>query len=345
MSSFMVPLFKMRFLWWLILAAGLRLILMFLCLPVTDGYYFTSEGVSCLLSLKNPYEHTFTTIPLEFLTKGGQSVFAYLPFVPIFSLPFYLLGDVRYGFILCDLLIGYAINRINFGEGCRKALTSSLIYLFFPATVAWAVWAGANTNIGVAFLMLSLLFLQRKDEVKAGVFFGFSLAAIQFSIVLAPFLIFYSFKNGLRKFFMYSIAVCGLIITPFLLSDMRGMIDDVLLFNLTRQTLPVFVISSFTQAEFNLSINAFLFTFFGFTLSLLLRIAILLPVLVLLTKDCEDFNKTILRAFAFSTLFLFILLSNFLINYLILTLSLALIIRTTSRLALERKDEFQVKGN
>lgn len=328
MGSFMDPLFKMRLLWWFILAAGIRLILMFFISPITDAYYFTSEGVSCLLSLKNPYEHTFTTIPLELLTKGGQSVFAYLPFVPIFSIPFYLLGDVRYGFILCDLLIGYAIYRIN-EDGRRKALTASLIYLFFPATVAWAVWTGVNTNIGVALLMLSLIFLQRKDEVKAGVFFGLSLAATQFSLVLVPFLIFYSLKNNLRRFFPYSIAVCGLIVMPFLLSNVRGMIDDALLFNLTRETLPVFAMSSFPHAEFNLSINAFLSAFFGFTLPLLLRIAILLPVLVLLVKGCKDFHRTVSRAFTFSTLFLFVLLNNFLVNYLILTLSLALILRTS----------------
>lgn len=119
MNNKYLSLFKTRFFWWL-LAASIRLILIYLLSPITDGFYFTTESVSCILSLKNPYNHTFTTIPSNLITKGSESVFAYLPFVPIFSILFYLLGDIRYGFILCDILIGYTIYRINKKMGSQK---------------------------------------------------------------------------------------------------------------------------------------------------------------------------------------------------------------------------------
>ncbi|MFH0748817.1 MAG: hypothetical protein V1915_02705 [Candidatus Bathyarchaeota archaeon] len=319
------PLFKKQFTWWLILAISIRFIVLYFFSPITDGFYFTTESVSCILSLKNPYTHTFTTIPANLLTKNSESVFAYLPFVPIFSIPFYLLGEIRYGFILCDIFIGYSIYDILKKNSYKKAKTSCLIYLFLPFTILWTAWAGVNTNIGIAFLMLSILFLTKGDEEKAGVCFGLSLAAIQFSLFLIPFLFFYSFKNSFKKFPLYSIAVCGLITMPFFLSDMQGVIYDILLYNLTRQTLPVFAMASFPHMEFNLSINNFLFTFFGFTIPLFLKITILLPVLILLVMNCADFRKMIANSFIFSTIFLFILPNNLLINYFILPIALGLI--------------------
>jgi len=123
-------LFKIQFVWWLIIAAGIRLILVFLITPITDAYYVTTESVSCLLSLKNPYNYTFTSVPSELMTKGGETVFAYLPFVTIFSIPFYLLGDIRYGFIVCDLIIGYVIYKIN-GKTVTKEQSKLLYYIFF----------------------------------------------------------------------------------------------------------------------------------------------------------------------------------------------------------------------
>ena len=318
-------LIETQFLLWLLIAASIRLLLVFSVKPITDAYYVTTESAFCLLSLKNPYNYTFTTVPPELMTIGGESIFAYLPFVAIFSIPFYIFGDIRYGLIFSDLLIGCGIYLINLRNNRRGALVASLIYLFLPLTIGWTTWTGVNTNIGVAFIMLSLVFLQKEDEIKAGIFFGLSLATTQFSLILFPFIFIYSIQKGLKKFAFYSIALEGLIVIPFLLYDVNGFINDILLFNLTRKTNPIFYMSSFPYAEFNLSLNGILSTFFGVTIPLTIRIIMLLPALFLLAKNCTNFNRTIVSSLIFSTLFLFILLNNFLINYLILLLPLILI--------------------
>lgn len=313
------------------IAIGVRVIPILLISPITDGYYFTTESISCVLSLENPYNHTFSAIPSSLLTKGSESIFAYLPFVTIFSTPFYLIGDIRYGFTLSDILIGFAIYRINLKSHSHKAILLSSIYLFFPFTIGWTVWAGVNTNIGVAFLMLSVMFMQDHRGLEAGTCFGLSLAALQLSWIVMPFLFYYFFKNGLKRFFLYSIAVCGMIMIPFFAAGINDMVYDVLLFHLTRQTAPVFIMNSFPHAEINVSINGFLHTFLGFEIPLYVKAFILLPTIFILLRKSTDFRKTVFNALIFSIIFLFILPNNLLINYLVLPLSLLLIVSHCNR--------------
>jgi hypothetical protein len=321
-----------KYLWLLALAAIIRVILLFLIPPIVDVFYFTTESVSCILTFKNPYNHTFSTVPPSILTKGAESVFAYLPFVSIFSIPFYLLGDVRYGFIFCDMLIGYTIHVINLKNGSKNEPKASLLYLFLPPTMMSTVM-GFNINIGVAFLMLSILFLQKGNETKAGVCYGLSLASLQFSFIFIPFFMFYSLKNHLKKFLLYSIIVCGLITFPFFYPDMYRAINDVLILQLARETGPVLTVTPYylTKTAFysfllpyiiNISMNAFLYTFFGFTIPLFLKIMILLPIMGFLMINCRKLSETVFNALIFSTLFLFVLPNVFFLEYLVLPFSL-----------------------
>lgn len=333
----------------LILGAALRIILMLLVAPITDGYYFTTESASHLLSLVNPYNHTFTDIPANLLTKGSEQAFAYLPLVAVYSSAFQLLlGDIRYGLTVADIIIAISIHHINQnnrGQSPRRATLLSAAYLLSPLTVLWTSWTGVNTCIGVAFLMLSLTFLYENREKWAGATFGLSLAALQLSWILVPTLFVHSLhrdRNGgrgrARRFILYTIVACASVMLPFLVSSPRDLINDVLVFHLARDPTPLFKMVAFPNAEINISLNALLNTLHLATLPLFAKILILAPALVLVLRRSNTLENTIRGSLVFSTIFLFVLPNNLLINYLLLPIPLLLIVLLPSVTA-QRKPE------
>jgi uncharacterized membrane protein len=317
----------------LILGAALRIVLILLVAPITDGYYFTTESARHLPSLVNPYNHTFTDIPANLLTKGSEQAFAYLPLVAVYSTAFQLLlGDIRYGLTVADLIIAYSIHQINKnnrGQSTRRATLLSAVYLLSPLTILWTSWTGVNTCIGVAFLMLSLTFLYEDREKWAGVSFGLSLAALQLSWILVPTLFVHSLHRGrdrARHFILYAVVACAAVMLPFLIPSPRDMISDVLVFHLARDTTPLFKMVTFPNAEINISLNAVLNALHIATLPLYAKILILAPALVLALRRSNTLENTIRGSLVFSTIFLFVLPNNLLINYLLLPIPLLLIV-------------------
>ena len=321
----------------LILGAALRIVLILLVAPITDGYYFTTESARHLLNFVNPYTHTFTDIPANLITKGSEQAFAYLPLVAVYSTVFQLLlGDIRYGLTVADLLVAYSIHHIilnNRGQSPRRATLLSAAYLLSPLTVLWTGWTGVNTVIGIAFLMLSFTFLYEDRQKWAGATFGLSLAALQLSWILVPTLFVYSLRRDrdgsrdrARQFIPYAGVACAVVMLPFLVSSPHDMISDVLLFHLARDTTPIFKMVTFPNAEINISLNAILNTLHIATLPLYAKMIILAPALVLALRHSTTLENTIRGSLVFSTIFLFVLPNNFLINYLLLPIPLLLIV-------------------
>ena len=71
-----------------------------------DVYYLDNQGAKLILNFQNPCSQGLAAqgIPVN--------MFAYLPFVPIYYAPFYLLGDIRFGNIFADMLIMFSLYYI-----------------------------------------------------------------------------------------------------------------------------------------------------------------------------------------------------------------------------------------
>ena len=67
--------------------------------PPIDAFIVNKESANVILHLQNPYTYSFPVHDYYLNT------FAYLPMVPIYYAPFYVLGDFRYGSIFADVLI------------------------------------------------------------------------------------------------------------------------------------------------------------------------------------------------------------------------------------------------
>ena len=71
-----------------------------------DVYYAGRQASKLILDLKNPYSQ-------DLVVHGYQmNFFAYLPMVAIYYAPFFLLGDIRFGSIVADILIMFSLYWI-----------------------------------------------------------------------------------------------------------------------------------------------------------------------------------------------------------------------------------------
>ena len=132
-----------------------------------DIYIVDAQAPRLLLNLQNPYTYNYS------VHNYTLSSFAYLPMVPIYYLPFYLLGDIRYGNIFADVLIMLASYWIAKTINRGVALYAPLTFAVLPASIWLTSVAATNIMIGTAFLMLSFAALLRKNSTVAAVLLGF----------------------------------------------------------------------------------------------------------------------------------------------------------------------------
>jgi len=222
-----------------------------------------------ILDLQNPYTHTY---PVDNYTL---STFAYLPVIPIYYVPFYLLGDIRYGNIFADVLIMLAAYLIakppNFDYNCKNALYAPLVFAVLPLSFWLTCISATNFMIGTAFMMLALAFLIRKNFAASAVFLGLGVAANQFIILLLPLFGVYYWKERRMGSLLLSVAVSAAIILPFFLATPSNFVYDVFTFQFTRALQSNGAFSLYSIA-----------TSFGVQLSTWIRIIIFaVPFLVL----------------------------------------------------------------
>jgi hypothetical protein len=263
-----------------------RLLLSLFLGPATDVYYFDTEAVRVLLLGQNPYTHTFTSAPAQLMTPGGGSGFAYLPFTFAYLVPFYLLGDVRVGFVLADLVIGAAIARMS----GPRSLPCALVYLFAPFTLLFSTVYLNDSLVAMCFIGPSFLAETKGRHRLSSVSYGLALASNQLAWLLLPFILLYHIRKRQVRYAFVSLAVAAAAIVPFFLASPTAFVQDILSFQFARSVLPLVGVNGPLGLNLNPSLAGTTFSLLGFVVPTYLRIAldgVILGALLLRQKRPE----------------------------------------------------------
>jgi len=196
--------------------------------PPIDAFIVNKESANIILHLQNPYTYSFPVHDYYLNT------FAYLPLVPIYYAPFFVLGDFRYGSIFADVLIMLAAFWIAKSYNRGLAFLAPLAYALMPPSVWLSSIAGTNIMVGTAFLMLSFAALLQKKYEVAAVFLGLGVAANQMVALMSPLFAFYYWRARKLSRFTLSLLVSATVILPFFLSSPSNFIYDVVEFQFLR---------------------------------------------------------------------------------------------------------------
>ncbi len=239
--------------------------------PGNDIYYYNTQAAQLILQGASPYGHLFTGIPPELATPGAQNVFTYLPFTALYFLPFYLLGDVRFGVVAADMLIGLCL----FQFGRRWSLVASAAFLLVPISTRYA----NNLVPALALVVLSVALGQRGRRLLSSLSLGLALASSVLVWLLVPFFVYRYLKRRELRTALVSFATFAAICVPFFVSAPREFLYDVLSYQFGRQPAPLFAFGGSFGIQTNASLSGLLFTMTGQPAPLILRGALTLLLL------------------------------------------------------------------
>jgi hypothetical protein len=203
--------------------------------PESDVYYFLSQAAQVLLSGGNPYVHTYTGIPSGLLTPGAQQVFAYLPFSAVYSVPFFMAGDVRYGLALGDLVVGGCLYLY----GGRWRSSAAAVFLLLPPLWLFSTVYPNVAVISMVFIALFFLLDSRGRGVAAAACIGIAAATVQFSLLMMPAVLYYFARTRRWTEALVSVGVALLVVAPFLAASPSAFISETVSFQLSRTVLPL----------------------------------------------------------------------------------------------------------
>jgi hypothetical protein len=254
-----------RELWFLALILVLGIAVRVAVIPVYSGTYnhvdvytVSAQASKLILNMQNPYTFTYT------IHNSTLGIFNYLPMVPIYYAPFYLLGDIMYGNIFADVLIMLSLYWIAKSLNFKTAVYAPLTFAILP----WSIWltsiASTNFMVGTAFLMLSIAALMRKKYIVAAGLLGLAVASNQVIITALPLFGYYYWRVKKLSRFTFSLAVLAAIILLFFLSSPSQFFNGVVTNQFARGH----------NAEAIYGLNGILSALFNIQLSILTRVAI-----------------------------------------------------------------------
>jgi len=216
-----------------------------------DGLIQTEEAIKFLLKGMNPYTVDYLATPLADW-KGGEPPWtpirgplyhnAYLPFLFIGSIPFYLfisavLGwydqRILYVLIYLEMLLLLPLitrrARDKLSLLCAVGLNFQFVYFLYD---------GRNDVVILFGLLLTTVFLIRQNFIVASLVLGLTLGVKHFAWLSLPFYALYLIGNNrdrhsvLRggRYLVVTFLVVGVIILPFLIWDAYSFIDDTVLY-------------------------------------------------------------------------------------------------------------------
>ena len=192
-----------------------------------DVYYVDNQSAKLILDLKSPYLQ-------EPVVHGYPYVFVYLPMVAVYYVPFYLLGDIRFGNIVADVLIMFSVYWIAKSINRGAAFFAPLAFALLPLSVLLTSIDATNIMIGTSFLTFSIAALLKKEYSVAAIFLGMALATNQLVALALPVLIYYFWDEHKFSYFLGSILFSAGITLPFFLTDPHDFINDAILFQFER---------------------------------------------------------------------------------------------------------------
>jgi hypothetical protein len=173
-----------------------------------DGYLLKGinpYGQNYTLDLRpNPYDVSFNHI-------ANSDVLQYPPLMILYYVPFFLMGDIRYGNLFADVII-YTLIVSYFSERSFER-KFAILYLFNGLNFVANYFYGANDIIAGLFVGVSLYFLG-KNKIPSAISFGASWVTKQLSLLLLPYFL-WKAKNRI-SYLLVSIVVAAIIFIPFL---------------------------------------------------------------------------------------------------------------------------------
>jgi hypothetical protein len=286
--------------------------------PASDVYYYLSQAVQVLLSGANPYEHTYTGIPANLITPGAQQIFAYFPFTVLYLVPFYLAGDVRFGLIAADLVVGACLYLY----GGRWHLGAALLYLFLPFTILFSTYYVNAALVAMAFVALFLLLESRGQGRLGALSFGLALAAIQFAAIMAPLaFVYYARKGRWVEVALAAVAASAVIVPSLIITP--SFLNETVLFQLGRSAAPLVASGGPVGIVLNPSLDAAAEWLFGTGVPVYAKIALELILLAALVRS-TDLSGLARNSTLFVLASTFVLPNDFFWSYLELPFMLAL---------------------
>jgi hypothetical protein len=189
-----------------------------------DVYYVDNQSAKLLLSLKNPYIQ-------QPVVNGHSYLFVYLPIVAVYYVPFYLLGDIRFGNIVADIIIMFSVYWVAKSINRGAAFFAPLAFAVSPLSILLTSISATNIMVGTSFLTLSIATLLKKKYLLASLFLGVALATNQLVAVALPVLIYYFWDEHKFSYLIGSLLLSAGIILPFFITAPAVFLYNVVLFH------------------------------------------------------------------------------------------------------------------
>lgn len=293
--------FKYKFIILVLIAVFQRIgVIIFSPLPWIDVWYELHEGADDLLSLKNPYSQFFTQIYPERI----HDMYAYPPVSLLVTAPFRVLfGDIRYGYIILEVIISYLFYRIvtfkkEHKEPQFKYLKISgellaIIFLYNPSALLSLEQTWIETIFFFFVVLLSYFFITN-SYILAFIILGILFGTKQYSVLFLPFLL--KFKGKTLKRIILSFAVAFLIYLPFIIWSYKDLIFDIIIPHL-----------EWVPPTYSICANSLYLIYFGKSIPYIFVIPLLAIVFIYIFIKQNSSLESFLRSFYIMLLFIFTL--------------------------------------
>jgi hypothetical protein len=309
-----------------VVAVAVRLV--FLVTPfanLPDVYYYDTQAANALLSGSNPYGHNYT-VQAGLATQGAGNVFAYLPGVVEFLVPFGAAGDVRLGLVACDVLVAIALYSLK----GRWAGPTAAVYLLLPTSVLFSTWYPNDTLVGMALLGLALATCSRGRYGISAAFTGLSLASSQFVWLYYPFVLLAELRARRFKETILGLLVALAAVGPFLLWNPAAFLSDTIYFEFARPVLGLLTLGPL-GVNLNPTLSGLMMTLFGASVPLIVKAGIVSAVLIPLLWKASTPQKVLLNGSFFLMIAVLVLPNDFFWVYLELPLMTLMVWFLSSR--------------
>lgn len=210
-----------------------------------DGLMQTEAAMQFLLAGKNPYVENYLDTPMAQF-KGGEPPFtdaplyhnAYLPFLFISSLPFYLVSQSALGwydqrfvygllFIITLLLLPHLVTRQRDKLSLLCAFGLNFLFAYFLAD-------GRNDIVVLFGLVLTTVLLARRWTFASAIVLGLTIAVKHSAWFFVPLYFFYLLPERISRAAIRDavarmipvVVVAAIVFIPFLIWDGAAFIDD-----------------------------------------------------------------------------------------------------------------------
>ncbi|PTX93956.1 hypothetical protein DB345_20520 [Spartobacteria bacterium LR76] len=193
--------------------------------PQIDVFMIDRDAVGYLFAGKNPYSIEFPD-----MYSGAYDYvprFTYWPGLLLFTIPTWLMGDIRYATVICTALASvcfYWLNR-NAGRNVTESQQGALLFLSFPVGLFMLEQAWVDSIPAALTVLTAVLFIKKRWLIACAVL-GVIITTKQYGFLVAvPSLVYILRTVGWKKAaqgFGVMALVCTIIVGPFLLWDIKG---------------------------------------------------------------------------------------------------------------------------